>query len=530
MSKNIMIQGTMSNVGKSFVVTGLCKYFKKKGYKVAPFKSQNMALNSFITKDGAEIGRAQAVQAEAAGIEPDYRMNPILLKPSSDKGSQIILNGKAIGEKSAKEYFLNKKMYIPYIMEDYESLASENDIIVIEGAGSPAEINLKKDDIVNMGLAKMLNAPVLLVGDINPGGVFAQLYGTLALLTEDERALVKGLILNKFRGEKALLQSGLDEIERLTERKVLGVLPYSDVRIEAEDSLVTDEKAERKRAAQSIDIALISLPWASNFTDFEPLELESNVSVRYVTKKEELGNPSCIMIPGTKNTMHDTRWLFETGLAERIIELNKSGVPVVGICGGYQILGERLLDLHHIDGESDAISGLGLLPIETVFNEQKRTTNTEGKINSLSGFFEPLSGMNIKGYEIHMGQSHAISESDIPNTYISACNQDNVKIGSHVNDSTDAQKFTSKNEGVSFMKGDTIASLGYVQRNVLGTYLHGLFENDEFRKKFLHLLSNSSTQKADFSYHEFRDQQFDLIADLIEQNLDMDAINQIIGL
>lgn len=519
MAKNIMIQGTMSNVGKSFVVTGLCRFFKRKGYRVAPFKSQNMALNSFITKDGAEIGRAQAVQAEAAGIEPDYRMNPILLKPSSDKGSQIILNGKAIGEKSAKEYFLNKKIYIPYILEDYESLAKENDIIVIEGAGSPAEINLKKDDIVNMGLAKMIDAPVLLVGDINPGGVFAQLYGTMALLTEDERTLIKGLIINKFRGEKALLRSGLDEIERLTGRPVLGVLPYSDAKIEAEDSLVTDEKAGKisgksQLHEKRIEIALISLPWASNFTDFEPFELEQDVSLRYVTKKEDLESPSCIMIPGTKNTMHDTRWLFETGLAERIIELHNEGVPVIGICGGYQILGQRLFDPHHIDGESDERDGLGLLPVETVFDEQKRTTNTEGKINTLPGFFENLSGVDIKGYEIHMGQSHTVK----------------IHKPSGQEKNTEISDVADDKKGMPFIVDDVSASLGYVQNNVFGTYLHGLFENDEFRKAFLHLLTNKDNKETHFSYHDFREKQFDKAADLIEQNLDIEKVMNIIGL
>lgn len=576
MARNIMIQGTMSNVGKSFVVTGLCRYFNRKGYKVAPFKSQNMALNSFITKGGDEIGRAQAVQAEAAGIEPDYRMNPILLKPSSDKGSQIILNGKVIGEKSAREYFLNKKMYIPYIMDDYESLASENDIIVIEGAGSPAEINLKKDDIVNMGLAKMVNAPVLLVGDINPGGVFAQLYGTMELLSDDERALVKGLIINKFRGEKSLLQSGLDEIERLTNRKVFGVLPYSDVRIEAEDSLVTDGMALKSQSTQpifkfekslensqktyrndsnikseikhieenlpadrEIDLAIISLPWASNLTDLDPLELEPSVSIRYVTKNDELeqkvsmssspmkdepGHPSCIIIPGTKNTMHDARWLFETGLAEKIIKLSKEGIPVIGICGGYQILGERLFDPHHVDGESDCQKGLGLLPIETVFDEQKRTTNNEGKINNLSGFFEALSGMNVKGYEIHMGQSHVIpshASSDAPDFAVT---------GDYAHSSSGAPDYFLHKAGVPFIFGDSNAALGYVQGNVLGTYLHGIFENDEFRKKFLSTVSHYDTKSTYFSYHKFREEQFDMIADLIEQNLDMDEIYKLIGL
>lgn len=520
MSKNIMIQGTMSNVGKSFIVTALLRFLKNKGIKAAPFKSQNMALNSFITRDGSEIGRAQAVQAMAAGIEPDYRMNPILLKPSSDKGSQIILNGKAIGEKSASEYFLNKKAYVETIMEDYDSLSKEYDCIVIEGAGSPAEMNLKEDDIVNMGLAEMVDAPVLLVGDINPGGVFAQLYGTLALLEDDERERVKGLIVNKFRGDKSLFKTGIDFLEEKTKKKVLGVLPYADVLLEAEDSLVTDDRADFYKnnslgassedqstskmydsklkgneniKAKTIDIAIINLPWASNLTDFEPLSLEKNVDVLFVSSSSEIGTPDVIIIPGTKNTMHDTRWLFETGLADRIIELNKAGVPVVGICGGYQILGERLLDPKQIDHDEDSIEGLKLLPIETVFDEEKKTINTKGKINALPGIFSHLSGINIKGYEIHMGRSRSIYES----------------------------------AGIPFISDNRDCSLGCVRENVLGTYLHGLFENDEFRSRFLHIFASADNN---FSYQTFRDEQFDKMASLIEQNLDMNEILNIIHL
>lgn len=514
MAKSIMFQGTMSNVGKSFIVTGMCRYFKNKGYKVAPFKSQNMALNSFITKDGAEIGRAQAAQAFASGIDPDYRMNPILLKPSSDKGSQIILNGHAIGEKSAKEYFLNKKAYIPYIMEDYDSLAKDFDIIVIEGAGSPAEMNLKKDDIVNMGLAKMVNAPVMLAGDINPGGVFAQLYGTLALLDKDERDIVKGLIINKFRGDKTLFKSGIDFLEEKTKKKVFGVIPFSDVRLEAEDSLVIDKFNEKdlkkslsseissygRRAdsnIEKINISIINFPWASNLTDFDPLWLIPEISIHLVDEKEKLGKPDLIILPGTKNTMHDTRWLFESGLNEKIISLNKEGVPVVGICGGYQILGERLFDKNHIDGDTDEINGLGLLPIETFFNTEKITRNKLYNVNDLPGIFNSISGLNVNGYEIHMGISHVVYEG----------------------------------EGVSFVRSSKDADLGFVKGNVLGTYIHGIFENDIFREKFIQIFSHhKSMMENKLFYHDFREKQFDDIANLLEENLDMNEICNIMNI
>ena len=298
MAKAIMIQGTMSNAGKSLIAGGLCRIFRQDGYRVAPFKAQNMALNSFITSDGFEMGRAQAMQAEAAMIDPDVRMNPILLKPSSDTGSQVIVNGEVIGNMSAREYYRNKLKYVPNIMEAYNSLAAENDIIVIEGAGSPAEINLKKDDIVNMGMAKLAKSPVILAGDIDRGGVFAQLIGTVMLLDEDEREYIKGLIVNKFRGDKSILQSGLDIIEEKSGKPVIGVIPYVDVDIDEEDSL--SERFSKTNAPGIVDIAVIRTPRISNFTDFTPFECVDGVSLRYVSSAAALGEPDLIIIPGTK--------------------------------------------------------------------------------------------------------------------------------------------------------------------------------------------------------------------------------------
>ena len=309
MAKAIMVQGTMSNAGKSLLAAGLCRIFKQDGYRVAPFKSQNMALNSFITKEGLEMGRAQVMQAEAAGIAPSVLMNPVLLKPTNDVGSQVIVNGEVLGNMSARDYFKYKKKLVPDIMKAYNALAAENDIIVIEGAGSPAEINLKSDDIVNMGMAKMAKAPVLLVGDIDRGGVFAQLIGTVMLLEEDEKEMVKGLIINKFRGDKTILDPGVEMLEERSGIPVVGVAPYLNIQVEDEDSLT--ERFETKRTVDMIDIAVIRVPRISNFTDFNPLESIQGVSLRYVKNPSELGNPDMIILPGTKNgrsSVDERKW------------------------------------------------------------------------------------------------------------------------------------------------------------------------------------------------------------------------------
>ena len=342
MAKVIMVQGTMSNAGKSLVTAGLCRVFNQDGKKVAPFKSQNMALNSFITKEGAEMGRAQVVQAEAAGIEPSVLMNPILLKPTSDSGSQVIVNGEPIGTMSAGEYFKMKHTLRPKIMEAYNKLDAAFDVIVIEGAGSPAEINIKKDDFVNMGMAKMAKAPVLLVADIDRGGVFASIYGTLMLLEEDERALVKGVIINKFRGDVEILRPGLKMIEDKTGVPIVGVLPMLHVDIEDEDSL--SERISGHSEVKLIDIAVVRLPRMSNYTDFNVFELIPGVSLRYVSSVRELGNPDMIIIPGTKNTIGDLKWLRQSGLEASILKKANDGTVVFGICGGYQILGKNLSD------------------------------------------------------------------------------------------------------------------------------------------------------------------------------------------
>ena len=366
MAKNIMIQGTMSNAGKSLLCAGLCRIFKQDGYRVAPFKSQNMALNSFITESGGEMGRAQVVQAEAAGIAPDVRMNPILLKPTTDVGSQVIVNGQVQGNMKAMEYYRRKREFVPAVMEAYKALDEEYDIVVIEGAGSPAEINLKQEDIVNMGLAKMVDAPVLLVGDIDRGGVFAQLYGTVALLEPEERARVKGTIVNKFRGDKAILEPGLKTLEELCGCPVAGVVPYVTVDIDDEDSL--SERFHRPQGRRLIDIAVVRLPRISNFTDFAPFERYDSVSVRYVQAPEELAGADMILLPGTKSTIADLMWLRQSGLEAAILKAASAGTLVFGVCGGYQMLGQRVSDPDQVEAAGVAeIAGMGLLPVETVF-------------------------------------------------------------------------------------------------------------------------------------------------------------------
>ena len=483
MAKVLMVQGTMSNVGKSILVTALCRIFTEDGYKVAPFKSQNMALNSFITEDGYEMGRAQVAQAEACYKKPSYLMNPILLKPTSDVGSQVIVNGKAIGNMSAKDYYKRKRDFIPYIMDAYNKLSEDNDIIVIEGAGSPAEINLKQNDIVNMGLAKMVNAPVILVGDIDRGGVFAQLFGTVELLDDDEKSLIKGLIINKFRGDKNILKPGLDIIEDLTKRKVLGVVPYLDVYVDDEDSL--SERLNNSNLSKDIDIAVIRLPKISNFTDFSAFSGFDNVSLRYVNNRHELGNPNLIIIPGTKSTIADLKWLKETGLEASILKLHNSGTLVFGICGGYQMLGKKIIDDKNVEG-GGSIEGLGLIDMETYFVEEKKTTQTKGTFMNVEGIFSNLNGLDYQGYEIHMGRSSG--------------------------------------------KIDNVISY---HDNCYGSYIHGLFDNDGISETIIKALCVKANINFDninkFNFLEFKESQYQKLAKMVRESLDLTEIYRILN-
>lgn len=401
-ARSIMIQGTCSNAGKSILTAALCRIFRQDGYRVAPFKAQNMALNSFVTADGLEMGRAQVVQAQAASVLPDVRMNPILLKPTSTMGSQVIINGVARGNRTAQDYWSHKKRLRPIVQAAYESLAADFDIVVIEGAGSPAEINLKQDDIVNMGMAQMANAPVLLVGDIDRGGVFASLYGTVKLLEPDEQDRIRALVINKFRGDIALLQPGLMQLEKLIGKPVAGVIPYTEIHIDAEDSL-SNPVFQRRENAQA-NICIIALPHLSNATDFTPLSQFPTVSVWYADKPEDCAGADLIIFPGTKNTMSSLRWLRETGIDKKILQLHASGVPIFGICGGYQLMGQTISDPDGVEGGGE-ISGLGLLPVDTVFQSEKITVQTSGCFCEIEGTFAPLSGLRTAGYEIHMGHT-----------------------------------------------------------------------------------------------------------------------------
>ncbi len=503
MAKVIMIQGTMSNVGKSLLVAGLCRTLRQDGYRVAPFKSQNMALNSYITDDNLEMGRAQVVQAEAAGIEPSVLMNPILLKPTTDMGSQVIVNGEVVGNMAAADYFKKKKEYIPVIKEAYDKLSADMDVIVIEGAGSPAEINLKEDDIVNMGLARLVDAPVLLVGDIDRGGVFAQLIGTVMLLEEEEQERIKGLIINKFRGDVKILEPGLSMLEERCEKPVLGVVPFSDVHLEDEDSLA--EVLNCKVCHKGVDIAVIRFPKISNFTDFQALAMDPMVSLRYVSTLAELENPDVIILPGTKNTISDMKWLRECGLEGAILKQvtkDKSRIPIlIGICGGYQMLGKLIEDENYVEG-TGSVRGMNLLPVVTHFEETKTRTRVLGKIFSLDGVFHELSDKKISGYEIHMGRT----EKEGPSLMALSYGQ----------------------EG-RYQKAD-----GCYQDNVFGTYVHGLFDEDGFRQAFLRMLCERKgipyEQRPALSYKEYKEQQYDKLADILRSSLNMEQIYRIIGL
>ena len=498
MAKVLMVQGTMSNAGKSLLAAGLCRIFHQDGYRVAPFKSQNMALNSFITSEGLEMGRAQVMQAEAAGIEPSVLMNPILLKPTNDVGSQVIVNGEVIGTMSARDYFRYKKKLVPDIMKAFDMLAEQNDIIVIEGAGSPAEINLKTEDIVNMGMAKMAKAPVLLVGDIDRGGVFAQLYGTVELLEEDEKDMVKGLIINKFRGDKTILDPGVAMLEEKCKIPVVGVAPYLDIQVEDEDSLT--ERFDRHQEIGVIDMAVIRVPRISNFTDFNPLESIPGVSLRYVKHPSELGNPDVIFLPGTKNTMEDLHWLRESGMETLILKAASRGTFIFGICGGYQMLGETLSDPYGVEA-GGSMRGMGLLPVDTVFAEKKTRTQVTGRFLELNKEFASLKNVEFTGYEIHMGES-------------------TWKDGGHASTFTrDTVTGSEKTEGTFY-------------HNVCGTYVHGIFDREEVALGLVRAVGEkkgidvSDMEGVDFA--AFKETQYDILAAELRKHLDMKKIYEIL--
>lgn len=497
MAKTIMIQGTMSNAGKSLITAGLCRIFMQDGYKTAPFKSQNMALNSFITQDGLEMGRAQVMQAEAAGIKPSVLMNPILLKPTNDVGSQVIVNGEVIGNMSAREYFKYKKSLVPEVMKAFEALSNEYDIIVIEGAGSPAEINLKQEDIVNMGMAKMANAPVLLVGDVDRGGVFAQLYGTVELLEEEEKNRIKGMIINKFRGDISILMPGVSFLEEKLGIPVVGVAPYMNIDVEDEDSLT--ERFDNKSEVALIDIAVIKLPRISNFTDFNRLESIGGVSLRYIKSTSELKNPDMIIIPGTKNTMKDLLWMRQNGLEASILKQAQAGKTIFGICGGYQMLGESISDPMHVE-EGGSMKAMGLLPMHTEFKGEKTRTRVTGSFRMVTGILNGLTGARVEGYEIHMGES--------------TCDE-GVQILTDIEDSVIGK---SKSDGIC-------------KENIYGTYIHGIFDQESAAKSLIESLASHKGVNINdlelLDYETYKNKQYDILADTLREYLDIEKIYKI---
>ncbi|MCP4137225.1 MAG: cobyric acid synthase [bacterium] len=499
MTRPIMIQGTGSSVGKSIVCAGLCRIFLQDGLRVAPFKSQNMALNSFVTAEGLEMGRAQVVQAAASGLEPSVKMNPILLKPTGDKDAQVIVNGRVYNNLDAKAYHDYKTKAKPIVEEAYAALAEEFETIVIEGAGSPAEINLRDRDIVNMGMAEIANAPVILVSDIDRGGVFASIVGTLFLLTEEEKKRVKGVIINKFRGDIALLKPGLDMLEDIIKIPVLGVIPYMDLTLEDEDS-VTERFHRRKSSNKSIRIDVIRLPYLSNFTDFDVFDLFEDVEVRYVEHAADIDAPDILVLPGSKNCIGDLLYVKHQGIDEKIRELYGSGTPVVGICGGYQMLGDSIEDPYGVEGQPRETAGLGIIPMRTVLEKEKITQQVTGTVLANEGLLAGLSGTRIEGYEIHMGRS--------------------LLTGS------------SEEQGHSSFADTGTGETGIVNGNVLGTYIHGIFDSVEFTRGLLNnirLGKGLEPLPVPESYREAREGEFNRLAAELRKSLNLEQVYAVLN-
>ena len=489
--KSLMVVGTTSHAGKSLLTTAICRIAARRGWRVAPFKGQNMALNAYVTASGGEIGYAQAVQAWAAGTQPTIEMNPILLKPQGDMTSQVILKGKAVGKVGAADYY---EQYFDIgwqaIQESLQHLSTEFDLIVCEGAGSPAEINLKHRDLTNMRVAKHLNAPTILVVDIERGGAFAHVVGTLALLEPDERALIRGIVINKFRGMRSILQPGIEWLENYTGIPVIGVIPWLEQVFPAEDSL---DLFERKTSAfqGDLNISVLRLPRIANFTDFDPLESEPTVSLKYIHPKQDLGHPDAVIIPGTKTTIADLLVLQKSGMAEAIQNYAASGGTVLGICGGYQMMGQYLTDPDRLESEYIKCEGLGLLPIKTMITDYKVTKQRQVTSNF------PQSGLPVAGYEIHQGRSRLIDPDAITSDYNPLFDD---------------------------------PSLGLVDKDQLvwGSYLHGLFDNGAWRRAWLNRLRQQRGLKSlptgIPNYREQRESMLDTLATSIEAHLNLNDI------
>lgn len=506
MANYIMMMGTSSHVGKSILTTALCRIFRQEGRRVVPFKAQNMALNSYVTKDGLEMGRAQVAQAEAAGLEPFVDMNPVLLKPTGNSCSQVVLMGKPVGNMTAKEYHQGYSLKaFSAVKEALARLDAEYETVVIEGAGSPAEVNLKANDIVNMRVAKYLNAPVLLIADVDRGGALASLVGTLELLEEDERALVKGLVVNKFRGDISLFTPAVEFLEKKTGKPVLGVIPHiEEMGIDDEDSVSLEDKAERAEEKE-LNLAVIRTPKISNFTDFDSLESEPDVALRYVHEAAALGTPDLILLPGSKNTSEDMRWLEKTGLASKIREAHEKGTAVIGICGGYQMLGKRILDPHHTESSFDSTDGLGLLGLQTTFHENKLTSQVVASARDFPFLGKRISVDDIKGYEIHMGTTEFLCDRD----------SHPLCVKERRGEVCDAAEGTVNEE-----------------ENIFGTYIHGFFDHDGLRRAILNALREKKGLPAlavmRNRYRE-KEESYDRLAAVVRAHLDMDKLREIMG-
>ena len=493
----LMVVGTTSDAGKSVIAAALCRYFYNRGVRVAPFKAQNMSLNSFVTKEGGEMGRAQVVQAEAAKIEPHTDMNPVLLKPTGERGSQLIINGKAVCNVTARSYYEEKCEIRKDAQAAYDRLAERYDMIVIEGAGSPAEINLQKQDFVNMAMAEHAKAKTILVADINPGGVFAAIYGTVKLIPQHYRKYLSGIIINKFRGDVSLLKEGIEEIEKLTGLPVLGVLPYiPNLSIEAEDSMSLDSEDQKFANINNeiIDIAVIRLPRISNFTDFMPFETIKNVSLRYVSTPEKLGSPDLVIIPGSKNTIADMKFLRKSGFETEIKNLRDSQTHIIGICGGLQMLGEKISDPDAVEGEEEKIKGLSFLPILTTLAKEKKLTQVKGEISNF-----PFTDTDVpfEGYEIHAGKT----------------------------------ELTGSEKNINIMTDKTMTEeYGYFTENgkVTGTYIHGFFDSEKLRTSLLNHLAKNKTTNPGLTFGNTssvdKDKVYDNLADMFKKYINLDKI------
>ncbi|ODN30335.1 cobyric acid synthase [Fervidobacterium thailandense] len=496
MSKAIVILGTMSSAGKSLIVTGLCRIFARKGIKVAPFKAQNMSNNAAVCKDGGEIGRAQYLQAIACKIEPTVDMNPILLKPEGNSKSQIIIRGKVWNSLNAKDYYKRKRYLWDVVVESLEKLKNEYELIIVEGAGSPVELNLKQNDIVNMAIAKYLDAPTYIVGDIDRGGIFAQLLGTYWLLEEEEKKLVKGFIVNKFRGDINLFKDGVSIIQEKSGVPVIGIVPYITDLILPEEDVATIEdfaKSAVKSADKKIDICVISYPHISNFDDFDAFKMQREVNLRFVRRVEEFGKPDLVILPGSKNTISDLIWIRKTGFEDVLKRYVQNGGKLVGICGGYQMLGKKIHDPQKMESDTETIDGLGFLNTVTVLRTNKTTRQITARMVKDIGSF---TDENLEGYEIHLGQT----------------------------------EFLDANHGIFeiIYENQTIKDGAFSEDfKIWGTYIHGIFNNDAFRNSFLKTLG---VEISELSYKESLNKNIDKLADVIEENIDVQKIMEDAGI